>query len=224
MGSMIELTAADGFHLGAYRADPAGKAKGGVVVLQEIFGVNSHVRAVADRFAALGYLAVAPALFDRAERNTDIGYSEATMKQGMALLSKIKPEATMQDVAAAVAAAAEGGKVGVVGFCWGGTLAWLAAVQTPGVAASVGYYGGGIIGQKDLQPRVPVMLHFGGKDAHIPVSGLREVEAAHKDVPLYIYPEADHAFNRDVDPSRYHAESAKLAWTRTTDFLAKNLG
>jgi len=223
MGRMIELTAADGFELQAYRADPAGAAKGGVVVLQEIFGANAHIRAVADRLAAAGYLAIAPALFDRAQKHVDWAYGEAAAKNGMALVGKIDRAATMKDVAAAVAAASQGGKVGVVGFCWGGTLAWAAAAETPALSAAVGYYGGGVVGMKALKPKAPVMLHFGEKDAGIPLAGIEEVKALHPALPIYVYPGAGHAFNRDPDPAKYHAEAARLAWTRTLDFLGKCL-
>ena len=130
---MIELTASDGFKLGAYRADPAGKPKGGVVVMQEIFGANDHIKSVADRAAAAGYMAIAPALFDRAERDVNWGYDAAARNAGVALLGKIQREDTLKDIAAALAVAKEGGKAGVVGFCWGGTLAWVCSAQMPGV-------------------------------------------------------------------------------------------
>jgi len=222
MGKMIEITASDGFKLAAYRADPAGKPKGGVVVLQEIFGANAHIRAVADHAAAAGYLAIAPALFDRAERGVDWGYTDDTMKQGIGLLGKIAPEDTLKDVQAALGAAHEGGKAGIVGFCWGGSLAWVAAAQMPGLDAAVGYYGGRIPSMNAMQPKAPIILHFGENDQGIPMAGVRDVEAAHPNVPIYVYP-AGHAFNRDADPTKYHAASAKLAWERTLAFLGEKL-
>ena len=141
------------------------------------------------------------------------------MKRGIDIVGKVEREAALADIAAAVARVASAGKVGVVGFCFGGTMAWLAAAQTDGVSAAVGYYGGGVIGLKDLKPRAPTILHFGEKDAHIPLAGVREVEAAHPETPVYVYP-ADHGFNCDQRGS-YDAPSAKLAWGRTLDFLAK---
>lgn len=221
---MIELTASDGHKFGAYRADPDGKPRGGVVVLQEIFGANAHIRAVADRLAAAGYLAIAPALFDRAERDADLSYTQESVDKGRTLLGKIPREDTMRDVDAAIKAAQAGGKAGLVGFCWGGTLAWLAAAQSPGLDASVGYYGGGVPGLNELQPKAPIILHFGETDGGIPLDGVRAVEKAHPDVPVYVYAGAGHAFNRDADPTKFHAGAAKLAWERTLDLFARKLG
>jgi carboxymethylenebutenolidase len=213
MGHWIKLKAEDGFELAAWRAEPTGKPKGGIVVIQEIFGVNEHIRSVADRFAAQGYLAIAPGVFDRVEPSVELGYDQPGMTSGMGIAGKMDRAAAMKDVAAAVKAASEGGKVGIVGYCMGGTFAWVAAATIPGLAAAVGYYGGGVIAAKDMKPKVPTELHFGAKDAHIPLAGVKEVEALHPDVPVYIY-DADHGFNCDVRAS-YDAPSAKLAWTRT---------
>ena len=206
----------------AWRADPNGPRRGGVVVVQEIFGVNAHIRAVADHFASEGYLAVAPATFEHAEKGFEVGYDAESRARGMAIAGKADREQILRDVAAAVEVAKEGGKVAVVGFCLGGTIAWAAAARLAGLAAAVGYYGGGIIGLKDLKPRVPTLLHFGDKDQHIPIAGVKEVAAAHPDVEVHIYP-ADHGFNCDHRES-YHAPSAALAWTRTVEFLRKHVG
>jgi carboxymethylenebutenolidase len=222
MGQWTRLKASDGFELGAWRAEPKGAPRGGVVVLQEIFGVNAHIRSVAEGYAADGYLAIAPAIFDRGERNADFAYGPDGLARGRAIIEKIPREATLLDIAAAIEAAKSGGKVGVVGYCLGGTFAWLAAAQLEGLSAAVGYYGGGIVALKDLKPRVPTMLHFGEKDEHIPVAGVRQVAAAHPDAPIYFYP-AGHAFNRDVGAS-YHAPSAALARSRTLAFFAEHLG
>jgi carboxymethylenebutenolidase len=222
MGKWIELTASDGFKLKAWRADPAGKPKGGIVVIQEIFGVNSHIRSVTDRAAAAGYLAIAPAIFDRVEPGVDIGYTGPDREKGMAIMGKIDRDKVSLDVASAIPLAAEAGKVGIVGFCFGGTVAWGAAATLSGLSASVGYYGGGIIGLKDLQPKVPTELHFGEKDAHIPLDGVREVEKLHPDVKVYVYP-ADHGFNCDQRDS-YDKPSADLAWGRTFEFFGKHIG
>ncbi len=190
--------------------------------MQEIFGVNAHIRAVTDKFAAEGYLAVAPAIFEHVEKGFDVGYDPEARARGMAIVGKTDREQMLRDVAAAIGVAGEGGKVAVVGFCLGGTIAWAAAGRLPGLSAAVGYYGGGIIGLKDLELRVPTLLHFGEKDQHIPVAGVREVAAAHPEVEVHIYP-ADHGFNCDQRES-YDAPSAALAWTRTLAFLRKHLG
>lgn len=222
MAKFITLKANDGFELSAWRADPAGKPRGGVVVVQEIFGVNHHIRGVADFFAAQGYLAVAPALFDRVERNVDLGYNGSDRQIGMALIAKVDKAKLRVDVAAAVSAAKEGGKVAVVGYCLGGSLAYFAACDLSDVNAAVGYYGGMILDAKDEKPKSPTMLHFGEKDAHIPIARVREFAAAHPGLPIYTYP-ADHGFNCDERES-YDAPSAALARSRTLDFLAKTIG
>lgn len=222
MGHWIKLKADDGFELAAWRAEPQGTPRGGIVVIQEIFGVNSHIRSVTDRFAAAGYLAIAPAVFDRVKPGVDLGYDQAGMASGMEIAGKLNRDLAMKDVAAAVEAAGAAGKVGVTGFCMGGTYAWLASANIRGLAAAVGYYGGGIVGLKNLKPLAPTMLHFGEQDGHIPVSGVREVEALHPDVPVYLYP-AGHGFHCDERAS-YDAPSAALAWGRTLEFFGKHVG
>jgi carboxymethylenebutenolidase len=222
MGHWIELKPEGADPIRAWRADPTGKPRGGIVVIQEIFGVNAHIRAVTDRFAKEGYLAIAPAVFEHIEKGFDVGYDPDSRARGMAVVGKVDVEQTLRDAAAAIEVAKEGGKVGVVGYCFGGTIVWRAAARLPGLSAAVGYYGGGIVGLKDLKPRVPTMLHFGEKDQHIPVAGVREVAALHPEVEVHIYP-ADHGFNCDHRES-YDAPSAALAWTRTLEFFAKHLG
>jgi carboxymethylenebutenolidase len=218
----IELKPEGAGAIRAWRADPSGRPRGGVVVVQEIFGVNAHIRAVTDKFAAEGYLAVAPAIFEHVEKGFDVGYDPESRARGMAIMGKVDREQMLRDVAAAVEVAKEGGRVAVVGFCLGGTVAWGAAAQLSGLSAAVGYYGGGIIGLKDLKPRMPTLLHFGDKDQHIPIAGVKEVAAAHPDVEVHIY-HADHGFNCDHRES-YDAPSAALAWTRTIAFLRRHLG
>jgi carboxymethylenebutenolidase len=222
MGENINLTAKDGATIGAYRSAPADEPKGGMVVLQEIFGVNHHIRAVADRYAAAGYLAIAPALFDRVEPGVELGYGEADRPRAMDIRGKTKLEETLADIEAAVALAAAGGSVGVVGYCWGGTLAWAAATRLSGISAAVGYYGGGIAGMLNEQPRAPVMLHFGERDKHIPLSDVEKIKAAHPEIPVFVYP-ADHGFNCDERES-YDAPNAREAQARTFAFFAENLG
>ena len=171
MGHAIELTAADGFALSAYRADPAGTPRGGLVVAQEIFGVNSHIRSVCDGFAADGYVAIAPALFDRYERGVDIGYTPEDIAKGRELKARAQIDAALRDVAAARDALAGAGKVGVIGYCWGGYVAWMTASRLPGFACAVPYYGGGMLDAAGERPQCPVMAHFGERDTMIPVDG-----------------------------------------------------
>jgi carboxymethylenebutenolidase len=219
---MTQLIAADGHLLDAYVAHPAGTPKGGIVVLQEIFGVNGHIRKVADGFAAQGYLAVAPALFDRVEPGVALGYDEAGIARGLEIRAAIPLEGTIADVAAAVAEAAQGGKVGVVGYCWGGLLTYLATARIPRVAAGVGYYGGNIPAFLGEAPKVPLMLQFGEEDHGIPLTQVEAIRAARPEIPVHLYP-AGHGFNCDERGS-YHAESAALALERTLAFFADHLG
>ena len=221
MGEQVSLTAADGHELAAYVARPEGPAKGGLVVVQEIFGVNAHIRAVADGFARDGYLAVAPALFDRIRPGIELGYEADDVAEGRALRPQVSWEATMHDVAAAMGLAAEAGKVGVIGYCWGGSVAWLAACRLS-PAAAVCYYGGHIHEFRDEKPACPVMFHFGEEDAGIPLGQARAVHDAHPDAAFFTYP-AGHGFNCDLRGS-YHAESAALARQRSLEFLAPLLG
>ncbi len=221
MGEMLDLKTNDGATISAYRARPTGTAKGGIVVLQEIFGVNPHIRSVADRFAAAGYLAVAPALFDRVEKGVELAYDDGGMSQGLALMKKVDQAAAMLDVTAAVKAAAAAGPVGIVGFCWGGTLAYAAATNLDNLAAAVGYYGGGIAAIVANRLHCPVELHFGEQDTHIPMSDVDKVRHAHPGMAVYTYP-AGHGFNCDVRGS-YHKPSADLAWSRTIEFFARHI-
>jgi carboxymethylenebutenolidase len=223
MGRMIELMAKDGHTLSAYRANPAGSPRGGVVVLQEIWGVNDHIRRVTDGYAAEGYVAVAPALFDRVERDVMMDeYTNETRTSGFGVMQKVDHDDAMLDVAAAVDSLSAAGRVAVVGFCFGGRLAWLAAARVPGLSAAVAYYGGGIPGMAAEKPRCPVIFHFGERDQHIPVASVREFGNAHPTLPIYMY-SADHGFNCD-QRSSYDEPSAKLARERTLEFLKKTIG
>ncbi len=222
MGKMIELTAADGHPLAAYRADPSGKPRGGLVVIQEIFGVNSHMKSVADGFAADGSLAIAPALCDRVQRNVDLGYTPEDIGKGREIRAKVTNDMAMKDVEAAVKQAAAAGKVGIVGYCWGGLITWLAAAKVPGLAAAVPYYGGGILDNAELEPRVPLMAHFGERDQHIPVEGVKKLAARHAKHQIFIYA-ADHGFNCDQRGS-WDAPAAKQARERTLAFFRKHVG
>ncbi|MGQ0664664.1 MAG: dienelactone hydrolase family protein [Pseudomonadota bacterium] len=223
MGEMIELTASDGHTLGAYRAGPQGKPRAGLVVVQEIFGVNRHMRGVADGFVADGYAVIAPALFDRVQPGVELGYGEADIAKGRGIREKIAPDKAMLDLAAAQAPLQGAGKIGVVGYCWGGFVAWLAATRLAGFAASVCYYGGSIAAHASEVPRCPVMMHFGDQDAAIPLSDVDQVRAAHPDsLQIFIYP-AGHGFNCSERAS-YDAESARIARRRTLDFFKRYIG
>jgi carboxymethylenebutenolidase len=220
----MTLTAADGHKLSAYRAEGEAASKTGLVVLQEIFGVNSHIRSVADRFAADGFIAVAPALFDRVKPGIEMGYGPEDIERGRETRAQVSLDQALADTQAAIAALNEEGlKVGVVGYCWGGSLAWAAATRLDGVACAVGYYGGQIPDMADEQPRCPVMLHFGEQDNSIPMDKIEIVRAKHPEVPLFTYPGAGHGFSCDARGS-YHAESAAKARERSLAFLREHLG
>jgi carboxymethylenebutenolidase len=218
MSTNMELTAADGHRLGAYRAAPNGRPLGAVVVIHEIFGVTGHVRHVTDELAEAGFLAIAPALFDRVQRGTQLPY--ANIPAGRALVDKLKLDQTMTDVAAAIGAARQGGRVAIMGFCWGGTIAYLAAGSRD-VVAAVSYYGARIASFLDRQPKVPTLYHFGERDQHIPLQTVEQIRAAHPDGIYHLYP-AGHGFNCD-ERADYEPKSAALAWQRSLDFLKLQL-
>ncbi|HMI92561.1 MAG TPA: dienelactone hydrolase family protein [Polyangiales bacterium] len=222
MGTTIELTTSDGHKLSAYQAEPSGAARGGVLVIQEIFGLNAHIRAVCDDYAKEGYRALAPALFDRVERGVELGYDGPATQRGAGIVMQLKPGDVLRDLQASADELAKTGKVGVVGYCYGGTMTWASACRLDRIAAGSSYYGGRIAQQLDKPPRVPVILHFGEQDAMIPMADIDKVRAAFPDVPVYVYP-AGHGFNCDARAS-YHAESAKLAKQRTLELFAKHVG
>jgi carboxymethylenebutenolidase len=226
MGASIDLKAADGFVFPAYVAQPAGQPKGGIVVIQEIFGVNSHIRSVADGYAKDGYLAVAPATFHRVKPGVELGYSPDDMSAGMALKAAVEAlpsPGVQQDIQAAIDHAAQAGKVGIVGYCWGGLLTWRAACELKGLSAAVPYYGGGMTTPDEIArvPKVPVMAHFGDKDKHISLDSVQAFKKAHPEVEVHIY-SADHGFNCDQRGS-YNAPAAQQARERTLAFFAKHL-
>jgi len=221
LGKPISLTASDGHRLGGYRADPAGKPKGGIVVVQEIFGVNSHIRNVCDRLAAEGYNAIAPALFDRLERDFESGYTPEEVGRARKFLTNIDWDAMLRDVAAAQAQLTSSGPVGAIGFCMGGTVAFLSATRLAGISAAVGFYGGQIIRFVDEKPKCPVQLHFGEKDDHIPMTDVGTIRKKQPQAQVFSY-SAGHGFYCDERGS-FHAPSAKEAWDRTLAFFAANL-
>ena len=221
MPEMIELTARDGHKFAAYKAKPAGHPKAAIIVVQEIFGVNSHIKSVADAYAAAGYLAIAPALYDRAQRGYETGYAPEEIQAGVAIMQTLKMENTLMDVDATLEHARASGKVGIVGYCWGGTVAWVAAARTKGLACSVPYYGGGIFGYIGEKPSCPVMFQFGEQDKSPTPEQARQVVAAHPNTSAHFY-DAGHGFNCDQRGS-YNASAAALAKTRSLEFFAKHL-
>ena len=222
MGQWLNLTAADGFRLAAYRADPAAPPRGGLIVVQEIFGVNRHIRAVCDGFAADGYAAIAPALFDRSEPNVDLGYTPEEVARGRELKARAGTDAALLDIAAAREAAATAGRVGIVGYCWGGYISWMSATRVAGLACAITYYGGGMTEAIAERPQCPVMAHFGERDAAIPLAGVKQFAAAQPEVQVHLYP-AEHAFNCDQRRG-YDAASAQLARERTLAWLHRYVG
>jgi len=221
MGETIKLTAKDGVTITAYRAAPAAAPKGGMVVLQEIFGVNHHIRSVADRYAAQGYAAIAPGLFDRVEPGIELGYGPSDVPKGAEIRAKTKLDDTLADIDAAVRALAGSGPIGVVGYCWGGTLAYASACRVGGIKAAVGYYGGGIVAMLGETPKVPLVLHFGEKDQHVSMGDVNKIKDAYPSMPVHVYA-ADHGFNCDERGS-YDKSSADLALRRTLDFFTAHL-
>jgi carboxymethylenebutenolidase len=219
MGEFTPLMARDGHEFQAYLAAPPAKPRGAVMVLQEIFGVNSHIRAVAESFAAEGYTAIAPSFFDRVRRGIELGYSQADMQEGRGYMQQLKLEETLKDMAAAQAVVKNSGRLGTVGFCWGGAMSYVAACELP-IACAVVYYGNAVR-FLDRKPKCPVMYHYGTQDTSIPLSDVEQIKAAHPQGEFYLY-EVGHGFNCDQRPS-YNGEAAALARKRTLTFLAARL-
>lgn len=219
----LELTAQDGHRLGAYRAGPSGKPRGGIVVVQEIFGVNAHIRSICDRLAGAGYAAIAPAIFDRFERDFETGYTPADIERAKALMPRFKMDACLLDVAAARDAVASAGKVGILGFCLGGSVAFAAATRLDGFSAASCFYGGLIQNFAGERARCPVQLHYGAEDASIPPENYNDVKAKQPDAEFYVYEGAGHGFNCDQRQS-YEPAAAAVAWQRTLDFFARHVG
>lgn len=223
MGTVIQLEAADGFNSDAYLAEPAGKVIGNVVVIQEIFGVNAHIREVCDDYAIEGYRALAPAIFDRAEKNVELDYDDDGMTKGVEFArKKLDMPKTLLDVQAAISYLKEKGPVAMVGYCFGGLVCWLSAANLTDLECVSGYYGGGVAGLVNLKPKIPTVLHFGDQDAHIPLTDVDAIKEAHPEVTVHVY-QADHGFNCDHRGS-YNEASAALAKSRTLEFFQANLG
>ncbi len=221
MSETVKLKASDGHELDAYVSRPTGTPIAGLLVIQEAFGVNAHIRSVADGYARDGFLAISPAMFDRIERDVELGYTGDDLQKGISLAKQIKPDDAVKDMAAGLEYLREQGTAspGVIGYCFGGTMAWLAATRLD-PAAAVGYYGGNITQYAQESPRGPVMLHFGKLDKHIPKEGIDQLQAAHPEVQIFWY-DADHGFNCDVR-SAYNPAAAKLARERSLEFLKKS--
>jgi len=222
VGKTAQLKASDGHSLDAYVAEPTAKPRGLVIVVQEIFGVNRHIRSVADGYAADGYLAIAPAMFDRRQRSYETGYSQPEIAAGIEIMKRLDWDQAMRDVGAALDYGRGAGKVGVVGYCWGGSVVWVASARLAGVACGVSYYGGAVPSLVSEKPKCPVMLHFGETDQSIPLEKAREVAAAHPRAETFFYP-AGHGFNCDQRGS-YHAPSAGQARERSLAFFRKHVG
>jgi len=228
MGDWVKVTAQDGHELSAYVARPEGEAIGALVLVQEIYGINAHIRSVCDGYANDGFVVVAPALFDRFERDLELTYSGDDQKRAFELYGQLKPEWTLMDVAAAYELAKKEDKgIGVIGYCYGGLTAWLVATRGETYkmqpSCCVGYYAGGVGKFAEEEPSCPVMLHFGANDDHIGKDQREAVAKAHPEVQIFVYEGAGHAFNRDVDPAHYNAAAAKLARERTLEFLKENV-
>lgn len=223
MGTKTRLTATDGHEFDSYVPESRGPARGSIVLVQEIFGVNSHIRSVADDYASQGFHVIAPALFDRVQRNLELGYNSADAAQGMKAARQIGMDAALLDVAACMSytrAQWSGLKVGILGYCYGGSLAWLAATRLD-PAAAVCYYGGQIAANATETPHCPVMMHFGAKDPHIGPAEIETIRSAHPDLPLFLY-DAGHGFNCDQRKD-FEPESARLARQRTLEFFSRHL-
>ena len=222
MGEWLKLKASDGHGFDAYKATPGGKPRAGLVVIQEIFGVNDNIRRYCDGFAAEGFVALAPALFDRDKPKIELGYTAETVAEGREIRARVGWDGPIKDVAASVAALKGAGKLGVTGYCWGGSLAWVAACRM-NPSCAVGYYGGQIIQFVDEKPTCPVMLHFGAEDANIPLKDVEAIRAKHPSVPVHIYQGAGHGFDCEARKD-FNPASSKLARERTRAFFAKHLG
>ena len=221
MGEFTTIMARDGHEFQAWLAAAPGRPRGALLVIQEIFGVNSHIRKLTDQFAAGGYTAIAPSLFDRVRRGIELGYTAADMQEGSGYVKQLDPEATRRDLAAALAVVKHSGRAGAVGYCWGGSLAYLAAGQLP-LACAVVYYGR-VMSYLDQKPRCPVMYHYGTEDKSIPLADVERIRAAYPQAPVYTYEGAGHGFNCEQRAS-YDPQAAALARTRTLEFFARYVG
>ena len=224
MANMITIESRDGFHFDAYLAKPAGEPKASLVVLQEIFGLNKHIQSIADFFASQGYLVIAPATQHRSVKNLSLGYSPEDMAQGIqhkAVVTSLPNNPVMMDIQASIEYVSTAGKVGVIGYCWGGFLAWKSACELKGLSAAVSYYPGGIETTDELTPSCPTMLHFANDDKHISLEIVETFKHKQAQSEVFTY-DGQHGFNCDVR-SAYNANAANLALQRSLSFFKKNL-
>jgi carboxymethylenebutenolidase len=224
MNELIKLTAKDQFQFDAYLAKPEGKPVGAIVLLQEIFGLNSHIKATADKYAAEGYLVIAPATQARSESGLSLGYTQEDMTKGFAhktFVENLPNEVSMLDIQAAIDYVAHAGKVGLVGYCWGGLLSWRSACKLNGLSAAVSYYPGGIAKERTLTAKCPVLMHFANQDSHIPLSDVELFKESQRNVEVFVY-EGQHGFNCD-QRAAYNQAAADLARERTLAFYKKYL-
>jgi carboxymethylenebutenolidase len=221
MSEFTTIMARDGHEFRAWLAAPPGAARGAVVIVQEIFGVNSHIRAVTDGYAAEGYVAIAPSLFDRVRKGIELGYTQPEVQEAFGYAQQLKPEQTLQDLGAALTVVKHAGRVGMVGYCWGGKLTYMAACDLP-IACGVAYYGGSTTQCLDKKPKCPMMYHFGAEDTHIPMSDVEKIKAANPQGIFHIYQGAGHGFNCDQRAS-YNPQAAALALARSVAFFAQHL-
>lgn len=219
MGKTVELTASDGQRLSAYRSDPVALPRAAIVVVQEIFGLTPHIRAVVDQYAAAGFLSIAPALFDRIEPHVDVPYEDSA--RAFTYVQRLTNDQVMRDLQAAVEAVGAAQKTGMVGYCWGGAMTYLAAARLK-LAAAISYYGGGINAYLDERPRCPIMFHYGELDPHIPLSSVELVKEAVPEGHFFLYP-AGHGFNC-TDRASFDDTCAKLAFDRSLEFLHRYVG
>lgn len=223
MGERIKLTASDGFVLNAYRAAPEGRPRGGVVLIQEVWGLSDWIRSVADRWARHGYLTIAPAMFDRAEYGYESNdYSQAQFAVIGELMKKFSMDSAILDVEAAIKAASDGGKVGITGYCFGGRVSWIAASKLEGLSAASGYYGGGVPNYIELTPKVPIEMHYGDKDQGIPLEQVEQLKSRHPEVDIYVY-SGDHGFCNSDRPEKFDEAACKKASARSLEFFVQHL-
>lgn len=224
MGDTISLTAGDGHTLNAYKAAPSGTPKGGLVVVQEIFGINGQIRRTADHFAQQGYLCIAPALFDRVEKGIELGYNETDFAKGRETRGALGDDVIKADIEAAIKEASSAGKVGVIGFCFGGYVAFLAASSIDGVSAAMPFYGGGIAAKVgELKPKCPTQFHFGDKDGAIPLDDVQKVKDANQDSPVFVYDDSGHGFTCD-DRDSFNPSATERAYARALGWLGQHVG
>ena len=222
MAETVSLTTTDGHTLDAYKAEPSGASKGGLVVIQEIFGVNSQIRSTVDYFASQGYTAIAPALFDRVGKGIELGYNEDDFATGRETRGKITDDWITADVGAAVQEVSSTGKVSVIGFCFGGYATYVAACTVDGVSAAMPFYGGGIAAKVgDMQPNCPTQFHFGDKDAAIPLDDLQKIKDVLQDSPLYVYDDSGHGFTCN-DRDSFNEGATERAYARALDWMSQH--